>query len=698
PEVKTLYDNFQFGLKISTDRNCIAHRPYNKITKRYEGYVWQTYRQVAERFTNFGSGLLHLSESVIKNSKVQQWCVGIHSNNRPEAVEYIINHSEIPIVIASANRVPELIRIASKVPTMKIIISMDELDDNVPAPAPIGTVTTGKVLKAWAHDKGILLLDFNEVEKLGQQHPRRHNPPSPNDLAFINYTSGTTGTPKGVMIAHSTAIGAKNGISLTWTLTPDDLAHVLEIMAEIVMIGFGAGIGYFRGDVLTLIDDMTELKPTFFPSVPRLLTRVHAKLQQNTVNAPGIKGVLSRKAIAAKLKNLEDGKGFTHAFWDRIIFNKIKQVLGGRVRVILTGSAPIGPEVLQFLRVAFACDVAEGYGQTEGFSAATLTLKGENEVGHVGGPLPCLEMKLVDVPEMNYFSTDKPFPRGELCYRGQNVFPGYFKDVDKTKEAIDAEGWLHSGDIAYVNARGAFSIIDRKKNIFKLSQGEYVAPEKIENEYVNSNLILQIFVHGDSLRSYLVAIVVPDPETFLPWANDLTNQNVSLGDEKGLEILVNDKKVKSAFLDHMNDVAKQSKLKGFEIVKAIHLSCVPFSVENHLLTPTLKLKRHEAQKHFRKIIDKLYAESENGPITMSNILAVDFKYTERIALKTTLRDYISYSYDEHPDIYTDDLRILDELRTDCLNLELVFIGAKFPIDVGIEFPWYSAFPNNEKKP
>ncbi|RIB01319.1 hypothetical protein C2G38_2296505 [Gigaspora rosea] len=636
---------FSIALKISKDRNCIGHRPYNKITKRYEGFVWQTYKQVAERVTNFGSGLMHLSETVVKNPKSNQWCVGLYSNNRPEwfitdqanvaynlitvaiydtfgphAVEYIINHSEIPIVVAGANRIPGLIQNASKMRVMKVIISMDELDENDSAPAPIDAITTGKVLKEWARAQGILLLDFAEVERLGQQYPRVHNIPTMNDLACICYTSGTTGVPKGALLTHENFIGAKNGFDLCWNANQDDvlisylpLAHVLGRMIEVLVVSSGASIGYFRGNVLTIIDDMAELKPTIFPSVPRLLTRVFAKLQQNTVNAPGIKGALSRTAVSAKLKNLVDGKGYTHTIWDKIIFNKIKQVLGGRVRLILTGSAPIAPEILQFLRIAFSCDIAEGYGQTEGICAATMTLKGENVAGHVGGPIPFNEIKLVDVPEMNYFSTDKPFPRGELCYRGPSVFRGYYKDDVKTKETIDKEGWLHSGDIAYINERGAFCIIDRKKNIFKLSHGEYVAPEKIENAYVNSNLILQIFVHGDSLRDYLVAIVVPDPETFVPWANALTKKNVSLGDEKGLEILVYDKKVKRAFLGHMDEIANQSKLKGFEMVKDIHLSNVPFSVENNILTPTLKLKRHEAQKHFRKIIDKLYAEHETEP-------------------------------------------------------------------------------------
>lgn len=125
-------------------------------------------------------------------------------------------------------------------------------------------------------------------------------------------------------------------------------------------ISFGCSIGYYHGDVLTLIDDVAELRPTLFPSVPRLLTRIHAKLQQATVNAPGIKGALSRRAVAAKLEKLETGQGYTHPLWDRIIFNKIKQILGGRVRVMITGSAPLDPEVLQFLRIAFSTEIVEG--------------------------------------------------------------------------------------------------------------------------------------------------------------------------------------------------------------------------------------------------------------------------------------------------------------------------------------------------
>ncbi|CAG8438212.1 8889_t:CDS:10 [Diversispora eburnea] len=573
--LNTLYENFQYALKISRDRRCLAHRPFNKKTGQYEPFLWQTYKQVAERVTDFGSGLLYLNDSA--NSSYSLISVALYDTLGPDTVEYVINHAEIQIIVAAINRIPGLIRLVPKIPGIKVIISMDELDDD--APVPIASTTTGKVLKSWAQERNIVLLDFLEVEKLGQQHPYKHNPPSPRDIATICYTSGTTGVPKGAIITHGNFAGEIGGVKQSDEGRSQDdviisylpLAHIYGRSAELAVISYGASIGYFRGDILTLIDDIAELKPTLFASVPRLLTRIFAKIQQATIKAPGIKGSLSRNAVSAKLDRLEKGLGYTHPLWDRIIFNKIKQVLGGRVRLIHTGSAPISPEILQYLRVFFSCEVLEGYGQTEGIACQTLSHAGENKSGHVGGPIRSNEIKLVDVPEMNYFSTDKPFPRGELCFRGPNAFLGYFKDEAKTKETIDEEGWVHTGDIASIDER-------------------------------------------DSLRSFLAAIVVPDPETFVPWANELTGLNVSLGDEKGLESLVKNDQVRKAFLGEMNKIGKEFKLRGFEFVKVIHLTHCPFSIENNLLTPTLKLKRNDCRNHFKDIFEKLYVEyeSENG--------------------------------------------------------------------------------------
>ena len=154
--------------------------------------------------------------------------------------------------------------------------------------------------------------------------------------------------------------------------------------------------------------------------------------------------------------------------------------MGGRVKFMVTGSAPLAKEIVNFMKIAMCCPFFEGYGQTETCAGSCLTRSEDPEAGHVGGVMPQAEMKLVDIPEMSYYSTDEPYPRGEICFKGPNNFAGYFKQPDKTAEAIDSEGWIHTGDIGAILPNGALKIIDRKKNIFKLQQGEYIAPEKLE--------------------------------------------------------------------------------------------------------------------------------------------------------------------------------------------------------------------------
>jgi len=197
------------------------------------------------------------------------------------------------------------------------------------------------------------------------------------------------------------------------------------------------------------------------------------------------------RAVATKLRNLEEKAQVTHGLYDCLVFKKFREILGGRVRVMVTGSAPIAKEVLNFLKIAFCVQIHEGYGQTECAAPASITWTHDSQSGHVGSPFPCLEMKLVDVPDMNYTSDDKdaegnPMPRGEVCYKGLSCFKGYYRQPDQTKEAIDSDGWVHTGDIGQFTPNGCLKIIDRKKNIFKLSQGEYIVPDKIEQKIAQS--------------------------------------------------------------------------------------------------------------------------------------------------------------------------------------------------------------------
>jgi long-chain acyl-CoA synthetase len=257
-----------------------------------------------------------------------------------------------------------------------------------------------------------------------------------------------------------------------------------------------------------LLDDIEAFGPTVFAGVPRLYNRLFDKINAAMDSAGGLKKALFNRAYAAKSANLAATGQLTHALWDRLVFSKIAAKLGGRCRLMVTGSAPIAANVMAFLRVCFSCAVVEGYGQTEGAAAATTTLvSDQSQAGTVGVPLCCVEIKLVDVPEMGYTSKDVsngvPTPRGEIWVRGSAVFAGYYKDAERTKEALQDQ-WLLSGDIAMWTPDGQLKIVDRKKNIFKLAQGEYIAPEKIENIYGRAKYMAQIYVHGNyPIISYL---------------------------------------------------------------------------------------------------------------------------------------------------------------------------------------------------
>lgn len=283
-----------------------------------------------------------------------------------------------------------------------------------------------------------------------------------------------------------------------------------------------------------------------------------------------------------------------------------------QVRTMVSGSAPLSKTVMNFYRVMLGVPVVEGYGQTENAAACTTSLiEDMSTCGHVGIPIPATEIVLADVPEMGYFQTDtehKGQPcqgRGEIWVRGPNVFKGYYKQPEKTRETVDEDGWLHSGDIGLWTEDGNLQIIDRKKNIFKLSQGEYVAPEKIENVIIQSLLIGQAFVHGDSLQSALVAVVIPEEEpvrSLLQAAGNTSLAKASLS-----EICENDK-LKAIIMTEIKKIGKTNGLHGFEIPKAIHLSSQTFTVEGGLLTPTFKLKRQQARDRFEKEIERMYAE------------------------------------------------------------------------------------------
>lgn len=218
------------------------------------------------------------------------------------------------------------------------------------------------------------------------------------------------------------------------------LAHMYERLMQEFVFSLGASIGFYRGDITKIFEDINAVKPTFFVSVPRIYTRLYDRIKAGVERSGRLQQMMFNTALRAKKRNLKNNI-IEHWLWDRIVFNKIRSLMGGRVRLMVTGAAPIPDDVMSFLRCCFSCVVLEGYGQTECSAAATSTLYGDFTVGHVGPPIPSVEIKLIDVPDMLYFCSDMPCPRGEICFRGPVVFSGYYKAGEDVANPFTEDGW-----------------------------------------------------------------------------------------------------------------------------------------------------------------------------------------------------------------------------------------------------------------
>ncbi|XP_029297555.1 long-chain-fatty-acid--CoA ligase 1-like isoform X2 [Cottoperca gobio] len=607
-DATTMYECFLRGIRVSNNGPCLGSR------KPKQPYEWMSYREVMERTENLGSAFLHKG-----HSKTTDPHIGIFSQNRPEwtiselacytyslvsvplydtlgteAIGYIVDKASISTIVCDVADKVNLVLdcVQDRKHSVKTIVLME---------------TPSADLVSRGQQAGVHILSLQEMETIGKANHRQPLPPRPEDMALICFTSGTTGNPKGAMLTHRNVVSNCSAfIKMTESnaqTTSEDvllsflpLAHMLERVVEGVMIVHGARIGYFQGDIRLLSDDLNTLKPTVFPVVPRLLNRMYDKIfgQANTTLKRWLLGFAYRRKVAEMMKGIVR----TDSIWDRLIFRKVQASLGGRVRLMLTGAAPVSPTVLTFLRAAIGCQFYEGYGQTECTAGCSMTMPGEWNAGHVGAPLPCNSVKVVDVPEMNYLAING---EGEVCVKGPNVFQGYLKDPEKTAEAIDADGWLHTGDIGKWLPNGTLKIVDRKKHIFKLAQGEYIAPEKLENVYTRSDAVCQVFVHGDSLQACLVAVVVPDPDFLSGWTKR------TLGLEGSFLELCSRAEVKAAIFEDMVRLGKEGGLKSFEQVKSIYVHTEMFSIENGLLTPTLKAKRNEMRHYFKSQMEELYA-------------------------------------------------------------------------------------------
>ncbi|CAD8190864.1 unnamed protein product [Paramecium pentaurelia] len=626
PSAKDGFPQFKLTLQqqfIENLQKCPNKKTLGLYNEESQQYDQITYKEVFEIATAIGSELCS-RDSIIEVKDDQGYTikpVGIYMSNRREwtildlacilygftscpfydtlglnSIKYSLEQTQVSICFVQSSTIKVLIDVDQ--PYLKTIVIVGE------------GFQEEDLNKLRAQGKEIVT--WNQILEKGKTAIVPYPNLQPDISMTLIFTSGTTGQSKATLQSQYNFQQmmhifdyppdqkfTENDVYLSYLPLP----HVFERVLHLGALLESAEINYYSGNIQNLARDIQRCKPTYFGGVPRVFNRFYDGIQ-NVVNSlpPEVQEKFD-KAFEMKLNYFQQtGKPY-HEQLDAA-FIKTKAILGGRQRIILTGAAPISTKVLNFLKITLCCQIVEVYGQTESMGGSFVTDISDPNCGHVGGPTISQEFKLVSIPEMGYV-TDESVDgqvRGEICIRGPSISKGYFKDPQQTKELIDNEGWVHTGDIGQI-INGTLKIIDRKKNLFKLSQGEYVSPEKVENCYLRLKGISELVIFGDSLQNYCVGVVVVDPVVLKQFADKLKIEGDHI-------TLCANKELRSYVLTQLIEQGSKELLNGYEQVKNIYLESKPFQ-QVGILTDTLKMQRHVAKKHYQAIIQQLYDEIKN---------------------------------------------------------------------------------------
>ena len=585
---KTLADLLPLAAQAYGDMPAVRY-------KDGSGWVSRSYDEVVEIVRPLALGLAELGVqkgdrvSILGNTR-PEWTyfdfaalsigatvVPIYQTNSPEECHYVLdNYDAKVVVVEDAEQLAKVREVRERLPKLEQIVLMSgDADDAL----------SSEELTA----KGAAV-DAARWEQL-------YSAVTPGDICTFIYTSGTTGPPKGCIISHGNYRAMLDMVNETSVIEKEDvtylylpLAHSFALLIQLGSFDLGATLAYWERDPLKILPNLAELKPTYFPSVPRIFEKIYTTATSAMEKEGGLKKAIFEWAIkvGAKMREVERSGGKPgwllsrqYAFADKKVLSKIRNLFGGNLRLAVSGAAPINPDILRFFDAGGVL-VLEGWGMTETSTAATISSPDDFKIGTICKPFPGCEVKIAG--------------DGEILVKGPNVFQGYHKNEEATRETI-VDGWLHTGDIGEIDADGFIKITGRKKDIIITAGGKNITPANLEAEIKQHPLVSQCVVVGDR-RPYLVALVTLDPEEAVAYANEhgLAEDPVQLAQNPD---------VKASIMAHVDKI--NQKFARVEQVKKISILPEDLSQETGELTPTLKVKRAVVTSKHEDAIDALYA-------------------------------------------------------------------------------------------
>jgi long-chain acyl-CoA synthetase len=526
--------------------------------------------------------------------------VALISGNRPEwhIVDFALHHlGAINVPIYTTLLPPQVAHILADSGAKVCIAETAELVGKVLEARRLCPELAHVLLMEGEPSPGVLALhqclEPVPVEKAGEVLDGMLGNVSPQDLATIIYTSGTTGEPKGAMLTHDNFVWDALAAASVADWPPHKevalsflpLSHVLERLVDYLLFAYGATIAYCG--ILEAGEALRRIRPHLFAAVPRFYEKVYDRIMAEGNHGSALKRKLFRAAVEEALRAYRTGKkGLWFKILDKLVLAKIRAAFGGRLRFSISGGAPLPVYVGEFLH-AVGIYVLEGYGLTETSPVISVNTTRKAKLGTVGPPIPGVEVKIA--------------PDGEILTRGRHVMKGYWNKPEATREAIDPEGWFHTGDVGELDEEGFLRITDRKKDIIVTAGGKNIAPQPIENQLKTSRFVENAVLFGDR-KPYVVALLVPNFEELTRWA---AQRGLPTQDRSALlqhpEVL----QLYQGIVDGVN-----ANLARFETIKKFRLLPEPFTMDGGELTPTLKVKRRVILQRYGELVESMYAEGE----------------------------------------------------------------------------------------